>query len=1366
MATVESTTTANQLIYPGNRRISRQALTGYLFYISYGATNIQVYRSTNNGATWAAFGPVRNVGVTIAEVGSFQIDSWNRIYIPIRANVTSQDRVYMQAGVLTTTYIYWHTLTQLAAVANGGVSGSAISGMSTTAIRHKDERTVGFVAAAFVSGANIGVTLYGFTIGALGQPSLNNAVIANFRSWSIVGSGRQTPASGHEAGSGPGHAWVSFGRTHMYGIKLTWNGNGWTGPRAPIKLTASTTTPPALDSVAAVWRYPGWCVAQPHPDDTTTVLMMERNQANTLTTYRTTPAHPTGVVRSCAIAFNQVSRDVRVWAVGTSTDVLYHIDYVQATGLWTAWTISVATPITGANNYNVRIDNYQSANYDVLTMSGAASPWTVTHTAQKQSYAPFAPAWNIAPTGYTNGGAADVSATLPLTWIFSDADAADVQSAWALSRQIGTGTLAYFRASDSTWQSTEQKNAGASSTVTLAAGWGADTDAAYTYKVKVWDSVDLASVYSQALVLIPSVKANPSLIVATAADINPGLDTGFEIGTTGWIASNGTLTRSTAQAHTGTASGRLLTNAATNPKVTRNANDPATAGVQYTLDGWLYAPASLGASQAFASLEWWNGAAFVSENVALVTMPVGVWTHVSIAATCPGGANGVRRSFGISGAVAAGLVLHVDDGTILAPVGGTITTDTVIASWIVTEQTAYRVTLSTFPDGVVVYDTGWQGGTIPDTSHVIAYPLPDGTTWTVGLQTRNNEGLASTLQTAGFFVDYSEPPTPTCRLTPMPDSGIIRVAVATPAPTGTQPAVSEQTVYRRPRLYTNLLPDPGFEIGSGGSGWFVLDGTGARSTAQAHTDTWSFFVTPDGVGFFPRVDGAYTPLTGVVRAGGWIRAAAGTSPLQIAIHAFDAAGGYLATRGHRRATAAIGQWVYLETTADFGDWSTAALCTVALGRGDGGITAPPASDTFYVDDGWVSPDDPDDGVVIASGLLDRLGVQTAIVADTFTRTATAGWGIPEVGGGTPWLASGGSAADFSVDGSVGKVSLGVVNDPYRTVVSIASAPLAVEDFEDQYFAVPIAGTWGRSQVRAQSGTWSMKAPVTAHSGTADMVVALPSGTTSVSFYYWVSSEPVSDFFRVVSHTGTTLFFDSGVASSWQFAKVTVPAGAPSVTFRYIKDPSVSAGEDTVFVDQLTCLDDTGGRDADIVTSVTVPVVPTGASINVGLLARYTDTSNFYLGEMLVNAGSTITARIRKSVAGSFTTVQTSGTIAGLVPAAGKTYRLRFVCQGSTLRVRIWDPALSEPTVWHLDLTDTSLTPLTSQVGIRSAIGVGNTNTLPIVLSFDSFLVAGSLGSGTKAAVVDDWRAASGIDYEYRVLAQGVNGTSAYGPWTA
>lgn len=145
-------------------------------------------------------------------------------------------------------------------------------------------------------------------------------------------------------------------------------------------------------------------------------------------------------------------------------------------------------------------------------------------------------------------------------------------------------------------------------------------------------------------------------------------------------------------------------------------------------------------------------------------------------------------------------------------------------------------------------------------------------------------------------------------------------------------------------------------------------------------------------------------------------------------------------------------------------------------------------------------------------------------------------------------------------------------------------------------------------------------------------------------------------------------------------------------------------------------------DVNVVGSIVVPVLAAGAAIQAGFMGRYIDSSNHYTAEIQLNTDQSVQVRLRKNVSGTITTLVTSANIAGLTHTVGRVFRLRFVLQGSVLLVRVWDSALAEPTVWHADAIDTALTAA-GQVGARSSLGVGNTNTLPVSVSYDSLTAA-------------------------------------------
>lgn len=128
------------------------------------------------------------------------------------------------------------------------------------------------------------------------------------------------------------------------------------------------------------------------------------------------------------------------------------------------------------------------------------------------------------------------------------------------------------------------------------------------------------------------------------------------------------------------------------------------------------------------------------------------------------------------------------------------------------------------------------------------------------------------------------------------------------------------------------------------------------------------------------------------------------------------------------------------------------------------------------------------------------------------------------------------------------------------------------------------------------------------------------------------------------------------------------------------------------------------------------VIPAGANITVQVIGRWVDANNYYAAELLFETTDTTELRLRKLVGGVFTTIATSGNLAGVTPG-GVAYGLRFQIEGTALRARAWNRSLAEPDVWHVTGTDTSLTSGV-RVGFRTNLEAGNTNGLPVPFSAD------------------------------------------------
>lgn len=144
-------------------------------------------------------------------------------------------------------------------------------------------------------------------------------------------------------------------------------------------------------------------------------------------------------------------------------------------------------------------------------------------------------------------------------------------------------------------------------------------------------------------------------------------------------------------------------------------------------------------------------------------------------------------------------------------------------------------------------------------------------------------------------------------------------------------------------------------------------------------------------------------------------------------------------------------------------------------------------------------------------------------------------------------------------------------------------PVLFEGFEELPLAITETGDWARVTPEAYEGSWSFKAASVLDGGTSQTVVDVPPGATFLSFYYKVSSEEFFDFFEVDVDASMELQ-DSGEVD-WTYALLDV-TGATTVTFRYIKDGSASAGDDTAWIDNLSFLPSAPSEDLYIPHTMT------------------------------------------------------------------------------------------------------------------------------------------------------------------------------------
>lgn len=140
-------------------------------------------------------------------------------------------------------------------------------------------------------------------------------------------------------------------------------------------------------------------------------------------------------------------------------------------------------------------------------------------------------------------------------------------------------------------------------------------------------------------------------------------------------------------------------------------------------------------------------------------------------------------------------------------------------------------------------------------------------------------------------------------------------------------------------------------------------------------------------------------------------------------------------------------------------------------------------------------------------------------------------------------------------------------------------------------------------------------------------------------------------------------------------------------------------------------------DLDLRLDTSTSALATGGPQYAHVAARYVDANNNYSARLAFQTNQTLQLVIQKRVAGTQTDLVTV-TVPG-VHAAATLYTIRFQLEGSALRAKAWPASQPEPDIWQATTTDTSL-PAAGSVGARSTLSSSNTNTLPVVFSYDNF----------------------------------------------
>ncbi|MEV4767807.1 carbohydrate binding domain-containing protein [Micromonospora humida] len=159
---------------------------------------------------------------------------------------------------------------------------------------------------------------------------------------------------------------------------------------------------------------------------------------------------------------------------------------------------------------------------------------------------------------------------------------------------------------------------------------------------------------------LPQVTVGNDPTETSELNANPFLETDAS----GWVGQGGSVARSTAQAHEGSAS-LLLTPDGVTATAEARAVDlvPVTAGQVYRASAWVRCAVSRSIS---CNINWHNaGGGYMSTSTGTTAVTANVWTLLDFTATAPVGSSQARLvPASLSGTPAAGQLTYVDEARI------------------------------------------------------------------------------------------------------------------------------------------------------------------------------------------------------------------------------------------------------------------------------------------------------------------------------------------------------------------------------------------------------------------------------------------------------------------------------------------------------------------------------------------------------------------------------------------------------------------------------------------------------------------------------------------------------------------------------
>jgi hypothetical protein len=137
--------------------------------------------------------------------------------------------------------------------------------------------------------------------------------------------------------------------------------------------------------------------------------------------------------------------------------------------------------------------------------------------------------------------------------------------------------------------------------------------------------------------------------------------------------------------------------------------------------------------------------------------------------------------------------------------------------------------------------------------------------------------------------------------------------------------------------------------------------------------------------------------------------------------------------------------------------------------------------------------------------------------------------------------------------------------------------------------------------------------------------------------------------------------------------------------------------------------------------MSINVVSLTAAAFSDIVFREQDSANKYMIRFIWGLSGAVSINLYGVVAGVATLLDTAN-LSG-TQVANEKYSLRITFNGQTIKTKAWKTAAQEPNTYQLTTINAGFT--TGFVAISSFVGSTNTNTLPVIFSYDNLLIGDS-----------------------------------------